>query len=159
MTEMEQYVKELRRLFDRLCQSLDGLSEQQLNWHPPAPDANSIYVIATHTLGNARAWILGIACGQPIERDRPAEFRASGADAAPLIASARALLDEIEQALGALEPASLDELREPRQQLWGAGTSQPVTGREAIIHVISHAATHTGQIDLTRDLALANAGS
>jgi uncharacterized damage-inducible protein DinB len=50
-------------------------------------------------------------------------------------------------------PESLDELREPRQQLWGAGTSQPVTGREAILHVISHAAEHVGHIGLTRDLA------
>jgi uncharacterized damage-inducible protein DinB len=157
-TEMEQYITELRRLFDKLCEAVEGLSEQQLNWHPPAPDANSIYVIATHTLGNARAWILGIACGQPIERDRPAEFRASGADAAPLAAAARALLAEMEQGLRGLGPASLDELREPRQQLWGAGTSEPVTGREAVLHVIAHAATHMGQIELTRDLALANAG-
>src|ERR1700675_3666601 len=100
-SELEQYMKELRRLFDKLCQSIEGLSEQQLNWHPPAPDANSIYVIATHTLGNARAWILGIACGQPIERDRQAEFRASGADAAPLAVAARALLAEMEQGLRA----------------------------------------------------------
>ena len=155
--ELEQYIKELRKLFDKLCAALEGLSEQQLNWHPPAPDANSIFVIATHTLGNARAWILGICCGQPIERDRPAEFRASGADAGPLVASARALLGEIEAALGAIDPVSLGEPREARQQLRGAGTGGPVTGREALLHVIEHAATHLGQIELTRDLALANA--
>jgi uncharacterized damage-inducible protein DinB len=158
-TEMEQYIKELGRLFDKLCQAIEGLSEQQLNWHPPAPDANSIYVIATHTLGNARAWILGIACEQPIERDRQAEFRASGPDAAPLATAARALLAEMEHSLRALPPASLDEPREPSQQLRGVGAAEPLTGRGAITHVISHAATHLGQIELTRDLALANAGS
>ena len=154
--ELEQYIKELRKLFDKLCGAIEGLSERQLNYHPPAPDANSIYVIATHTLGNARAWILGICCGQPIERDRPTEFRAAGADAGPLVAAARALLEEMETALRAPDLA-LDELREPRQQLWGAGTSEPVTRREAVLHVIEHAATHLGQIELTRDLALANA--
>ncbi len=157
-SEIEQYIKELRRLLDKLCQSIEGLSEQQLNWHPPAPDANSIYVIATHTLGNARAWILGICCGQPIERDRPAEFRAAGADPAPLAAAARELLGKMEEGLRALPAASLDELREPRQQLWGAGASERVTGREAVLHVIQHAAIHLGHIEVTRDLALANAG-
>lgn len=153
--ELELYISELQRLLDRLCQGIDGLSEQQLNWRPAAPEANSIYIIATHILGNAQAWILGIACGEPIDRDRPAEFRAAGPDAAPIIEQARDLSRRIEQALAALPPASLDALREPRQRLWGAGTAEPVTGREAIMHVIEHAATHLGQIDVTRDLALA----
>ena len=158
MTEIDTYTKELRRIFDRLFAALDGLSERELNWHPPAPEANSIYAIATHTLGNARAWILGICCGQPIERDRPAEFRASGPDATLLVENARVLLDEIAMSLRALQPDSLDTLREPRQQLWGAGTSQPVTGREAILHVITHAAEHVGHIGMTRDLAKAALG-
>jgi len=158
MTEVETYTTELRRIFDRLFAALNGLSERELNWHPPAPEANSIYAIATHTLGNARAWILGICCDQPIERDRAAEFRASGQDATHLIDNGRVLLDEIEMSLRALHPDSLDALREPRQQLWGAGTSQPVTGRQAILHVISHAAEHAGHIGMTRDLAKAALG-
>jgi uncharacterized damage-inducible protein DinB len=156
MTEVDTYTTELCRLFDRLCKSVEGLSEAQLNWRPPAAQTNSIYAIATHTLGNARAWILGICCGAPIERDRPAEFRAAGSEAAPIIASARALLAEIEDALRSLPPESLGELREPRQQLWGAGTAEAVTGREAILHVIEHYATHLGQIEITRDLVLAD---
>jgi hypothetical protein len=155
MSEVDSYTKELRRLFDKLAVSLDGLSERQLNWHPPAAEANSIYAIATHTLGNARAWILGICCGQPIERDRPAEFRASGPEGALLVENSRALLEEIELSLRALAPDSLEQLREPRQQLWGAGTAEPVTGREAILHAISHAAEHVGHIGVTRDLAKA----
>jgi len=158
MSEIDTYTTELHRLFERLYEALDGLSERELNWHPPVAEANSIYAIATHTLGNARAWILGICCGQPIERDRPAEFRALGRDASPIVDNARTLLEEIELSLRALVPESLDELREPRQQLWGAGTAQPVTGRDAILHVISHAAEHIGQIGLTRDLAKAALG-
>ncbi len=157
--EIDTYTKELRRIFDRLYVALDGLSEQELNYHPPVAEANSIYAIATHTLGNARAWILGICCGQPIERDRPAEFRALGRDTTPIVDNARALLEDIELSLRALQPQSLDELREPLQQLWGAGTSQPVTGREAILHAISHAAEHVGHIGITRDLAKAALGT
>jgi len=157
--EVEIYTKELRRLFQRLSELLDGLSEQELNYHPPVAEANSIYALATHTLGNVRAWILGICCGHPIERDRPAEFRALGRDATPIVDNARSLLEEIELSLRALQPESLDDLREPRQQLWGAGTSRAVTGREAILHAVAHAAEHVGHIGLTRDLAKAALGT
>jgi hypothetical protein len=138
-----------------MFQALDGLSEREMNYHPPIAEANSIYSISTHVLGNARAWILGICCGQPIERDRPAEFRARGKDASPIIDNGQSLLEEIERSLRALAPGTLDQMREPRQQLWGAGTSQPVTGREALLHVLSHAAEHIGHIGMTRDLAKA----
>jgi uncharacterized damage-inducible protein DinB len=157
--EIDQYAKELRKLFGRLCKSVEGLSDEQLNWRPPAAQTNSIFAIATHTLGNARAWILGICCGAPIDRDRPAEFRASGKEASPIVAGAHGLLAEIEPALRKLPVESLDELREPRQQLWGAGTVEPVTGREAILHVVEHFATHLGQIEVTRDLAVSQAKS
>src|SRR3990170_727275 len=99
--ELALYAAHLERSLDRLCSTIDGLSEAQLNWKPPAPEANSIYVIATHVLGNAEAWVLGIACGQPIDRDRPAEFRAAGPDAAPIVARARDLTRQIEEALAA----------------------------------------------------------
>lgn len=151
------YNKELQRRIERICVAIEGLTGEQLNWRPSIPDANSCYVIATHTLGNIRAWVLGICCGQEIERDRAAEFRAEGDDAAPIIERARALQQEIGEALAGLEPSTLDEVRPARQQLWGAGTAEPVTGREALLHAIEHAAQHLGQIELTRDLARAAA--
>ena len=156
-SELDLYLAELHQLLDRLCQSVDGLSEAQLNWKPPAPEANSIYVIATHVLGNAEAWVLGIACGQPIERDRPAEFRAAGPDATPIVARARDLTRRIEKALAALDETKVGELREAPAQLFGAGQPRSVTVREALMHVVEHASIHLGQIDITRDLALANA--
>jgi len=154
--ELALYATQLKRLLDRLCATIEGLEEAQLNWRPPAPEANSIYVIATHLLGNAEAWVLGIACGQPIQRDRPAEFRATGPSAARLVTRARQLARRIDEALAALPAGVLDEARQPPQSLWGAGTAEPVTVREALMHVIEHACTHLGHIDVTRDLALAN---
>lgn len=153
--ELTLYATELQRQLDKLCQALDGLSAEQLNWRPPVPDANSIYVIVTHTLGNVRGWVLGICCGHPIDRDRAAEFTATGSDANDLIERTRGLLHEIEEAFAKLPAQSLSERREPRQSLWGAGTTDPVSGRGAILHAIEHAANHLGHIDVTRDLALA----
>src|SRR3972149_7459262 len=97
--EMAVYTSQLKSLLDRLCEVAQGLDEAQLNRRPSIEGANSVYVIATHTLGNARAFVLGIACGRPLERDRPAEVRSSGRDTADLVAQARRLSDDIGGAL------------------------------------------------------------
>ena len=152
--EIESLGRQIRSILERVCACLDGLSEAQLNWRPPIDGANSLYVVATHTLGNARAFVLGIACGQPLERDRPAEFRASGRDAVDMTAQAGRLLDEIEAALAALPPSDLDRRLLPALSLWGEGEVQEISVREAILHVVEHASIHLGQLQITRDLAL-----
>ncbi len=150
--EIEAYSRQIRSLLDRVCVSLDGLNEAQMNWRPPVDGANSAYVIAAHTLGNARIWVLGIACGQAMGRDRPAEFRAGGSHA-DLLAATRGLSGEIEEALAAL-PSSVPERRlTPSQELWGEGEVQEISVRQALIHVIEHASIHLGELHVTRDLA------
>lgn len=154
--EVDTFSGMLRLLLARIAETLQGLSESQLNWRPPVPKANSAYAIATHTLSNARAWVLGIACGQPMNRDRPAEFRASGPSAAALVDEAKRLAQDIEAALAPLTSAtSIDALS--RRPTSGAKASPMISVREALIHVVEHAATHLGHLQLTRDLALENA--
>jgi hypothetical protein len=156
-TELQLYASELERLLWKLTESLEGLGETQLNWRPDMPDANSIYVIAMHMLGNVQGWVLGIACGEEIDRDRDAEFRATGADADDLVNRARELSGRIASALAALPAESLGEIRPARQNLWGAGTAEPVSGRFAILHAIEHASEHLGHIGMTLDLMRASA--
>ena len=152
--EIESLSRQIRSVLERVTACLEGLSETQLNWKPPIDGGNSVYVIATHTLGNARAFVLGIACGQPLERDRPAEFRASGRDPSELTAQAKRLLDDIEAALARLSPSDLNRRLLPPQSLWGEGKAQGISVREAILHVVEHASIHLGQLQITRDLAL-----
>jgi hypothetical protein len=152
--EIECYSRQLRPLLERVCACLKGLTEAQLNWRPPIDESNSVYVIAAHTLGCARAWVLGIACGQPVERDRPAEFRASGHDAADLAAQARRLSDDMGGALAALSPAALHQRLVPPQSLWGEGEPEEISVREALVSMVWHTALHLGQLEITRDLAL-----
>jgi uncharacterized damage-inducible protein DinB len=152
--EIDVYTSQLKSLLDRLCEVAQGLDEAQLNRRPPIDGANSVYVIATHTLGNARAWVLGVACGQPMNRDRPAEFRASGRDASALVAEARWLSGEIEAALSALSPSDLEQRLVPARSLWGEGDPREISRREAILHVIEHASIHLGHLQMTRDWAL-----
>lgn len=155
VAELENYRKEIVLLLGRLARLLDGLGESDLNWRPPAPDTNSLHVIASHVLGNAEAWVLGIVCSQDVHRDRDAEFRSSGADAAVLIERAQRLASEMSTALEALPPSALDETRSPRPPLLGLGPADELTVRQALMRVLVHALMHIGQMQITRDLALA----
>ncbi len=154
--EIEAYSRQIRSLLERIWACLEGLSEPQLNRRPTIEGANSAYVIAAHTLGNARTWVLGIACGQPIGRDRPAEFRASGSYA-ELATATRELSAEIAAALAALAPSALDRRFVPSQELWGEGEPYEISVRQALIDVVEHASIHLGQLHITRDLALREA--
>jgi len=156
-TEIDTLSRQIQSLLSRVCDSLAGLSEAQINWRPPIAASNSAYAIAAHTLGNARACVLGIACGQPVQRDRPAEFRASGRDAAALLADATRLSPEIDAALSALVPSDLDRRLVPSPILWGEGEPLEISVREALLHVVEHASIHLGQIQIARDLALKEA--
>ncbi len=134
---------------DRLVTCLDGLSEEQLNWRPAAPNANSLYALATHTLGNAEENILYTLFSKPSSREREQEFLARGHAADELLAHWRVLCEQIGQALLSL---SNEDLREehihPRR-----GT---ITGLDILIVVARHTAEHLGQAELTRDLLLAD---
>ena len=151
--EIETYSTYIRKQIADIHAALRGLTDEQLNQCSDIPSANSGYVIATHVLGNARAWILGIACGRPLSRDRPAEFASSGTYDV-LAKASSALSDEIIEALAGLDPTTLDDRFVPNQELWGEGEPDEITRREAFAHVLEHASVHLGQIHLTRDLLL-----
>jgi hypothetical protein len=134
------------------------VSAAQLNVRPAAAgNANSAWVLAVHALGNARAWVLGIACGKEMGRDRPAEFASSGDDVAELRAAVAAFSREMHAALPALSRADLDCRLVPPAELWGEGEPKEITVREALLHVVEHASLHLGHIEITRDLATAKA--
>ena len=148
--EILTYSQYIRKQIADVHATLKGLSEEQLNRRPDVPGANSGYVIATHVLGNARAWVLGIVCGQPLARDRPGEFASSGTYE-QLGKAACALSGEIDAALAAVDQSTLDDRFVPAQQLWGEGKPHEISRREALAHVLEHASMHLGQIQLTAD--------
>ncbi|MDP9375735.1 MAG: DinB family protein [Chloroflexota bacterium] len=151
--EVATFWRYIASSLDRLVGLVDGLDEEGLNWRPPAPGANSLNVLAAHTLGNAEENLLEILGGRRVGRDREAEFGAT-ADArasASLRERWQGLRVRIEAAVAVLPPAELDREREhPRR-----GT---LTGRDVLIVVARHAAEHLGQAELTRDLLLASRG-
>ncbi|MBX3010042.1 MAG: DinB family protein [Caldilineaceae bacterium] len=132
---------------DRLLACLAGLDAAALNWQP-LPTANSLYVLATHLLGNLDETVLGLICGATVVRDREAEFRAQGQDANALQQHWLQLQAQITPHLAQLTVAELDQERiHPRRGV--------LTGRSILIIVARHAAEHLAHAELTRDLLLA----
>lgn len=151
--EVKVYAEYMRELIHRTIDALDGLTDEQMNWDPPWHDSNPLFVIATHSLDCARAWVVGIVAGSPATRDRPAEFASSGT-MADLERLAQAVGAEIEKALGEMDPARLDHVSVPPRELWGTGDPYEVSGRWALAHMIEHMSIHLGQIHVTRDVAI-----
>jgi hypothetical protein len=152
-SEIETYSRWIRSLFERVVASLEGLSKAQLNWRPPIEGANSVYVIAAHTLGSARACVLGVACAQDMGRDRPAEFRATGGYA-EIFDETRELLSEMKTALAGLPASALERRVVPSRELWGEGEVREISVRQALMAAVEHAAIHLGELHIARELAL-----
>jgi uncharacterized damage-inducible protein DinB len=149
--EVATYSKYLREKIAQIHAALGDLTEDELNSAPKVPGANSGFVIATHTCGNVRAWVLGIVCGENVRRDRPAEFVSRGTYA-ELGTAARKLLAEVDDALRKLDASTLGDRFVPTQELWGEGVPTEYERRDCLAHVLEHAAIHLGHIHMTVQL-------
>lgn len=130
---------------ERILACLDGLDADGLNWRPPAPLTNSLYVLAFHTMGSAEAAIIGELGGEHVERDRDAEFTVSGDSREPLDARWRALAPRLRETLNRLTVADMEKTVHHRR--FGA-----MSGRAYLILQTQHPAEHAGHAELTRDL-------
>ena len=151
ISETAALARELRWIVAEVARALLEVNPAQRNDRPIA-SANSPVAIATHVHGCTRAWVLGIACGLPVRRDRPAEFASFTPDVSDLIAGLTALGSEIDTSLDRLSAQDLDRRSVPSRELWGNGDIQEISTREAIVEAIRHAALHLGEVRLTRDL-------
>ncbi len=142
--ETDLYWHKIRDTVDELVGCLEGLGSGDLDWSP-LDDANSLYVLATHTMGNVRHNLLNGLCGQPVSRDRDAEFVVTGGSAAEIEARWNEIKAQISGAVEGLPPGEMDRERDHARY----GT---ISGRELLLLVATHAAEHYGQAQLTRDL-------
>jgi len=155
MSQPEQYARLLSAYAEAIDEAifgiiacLEGLDQEQLNWRPEVPGANSLWVLAVHSMANARQAVLAVLGGAPDTRDREAEFAAHGASPE----TARALWEHTRQELRAaivtLSPENLErEHTHPRRGV--------MTGHQLLLLVIGHASEHRGHAGLTRDMLLA----
>jgi DinB superfamily len=142
------YARYILGSLDQLMACLAGMDASQLNWRPPAQNANSIYALAVHTLGNAEESILYTLCDRPGTRDREQEFLAQAQSTAALLGRWQDLRAELEVAMLGLSAADLERsVSHPRRGV--------LSGREVLLVVARHAAEHLGQAELIRDMAQA----
>lgn len=143
--ELDFLTDRLISLLDRILAALEGLDDRGLNWRPTPEGTNSLYVIVTHTLGNAEENILEMLCGERVGRDRDAEFAAGGESAVELHERWQSLRERLRSCLAGLTPADMGrEFEHPRRGV--------MTGREVMLITISHAAEHIGEAELTLNL-------
>lgn len=145
MNEGAAFAGCLEQLINNLMEEVRAFPDDGLAWQPPAPDTNCAAVIAKHSLEFARQWVWGIAGGQEVVRDRPAEF-ASPHPRAEIEQLAAALLAGARPILERLTPAELDEVRPMPPRI--PGEAQPLRGH--LLHAVEHLGTHLGHIQLTR---------
>ena len=127
---------------DKFREIVGGLDREALNWKPH-PEANSIAVLITHTLGSEREMLAAVR-GVHVERDRPSEFVAE-ADGKQLAAVIDQADSHLEEHAGALTAEDLSSAR-PR------GDRPPRPGLEWLVTNYGHAREHLAQVELTKQL-------
>ena len=127
------------------------LGDERANSRPPFPGANSPYVILTHCLGVIEYWAGATIAERPIERDRAAEFTASG-PVAPLLARAEKARQRLAEDVAGLEawdaPQSVH--RDPDGPVPYSETKGAV-----LLHILEELFQHLGQMEITRDALVA----
>lgn len=130
---------------------VEGLGDDLANTPPDLPGANSAYAILTHCLGVVGWWGGEMIAGRDVVRDRDAEFVASGpvAGLREEVRRTRRRLDEDLEHLDATAP--LAKRPDP-------GYAELPYGRTrsgVLLHVFHELAQHLGQMELTRDVLIA----
>ena len=128
----------LRSYLTKVDRCLDLLGEDDIWWRPNDA-SNSIGNLLLHLDGSTRMWVLRVAGGRQIVRDRDAEFAERGPVAkSALLPRLRSTLAEVDEVLAVLDEATLLQ-RNPSPQ-------GEVTVLWATLHAVEHFAMHTGQI-------------
>jgi hypothetical protein len=130
--------KLVNQYWPRLRTCVESLTEEQIWWRPN-PSSNSIGNLVLHLNGNVRQWLVNSFSKREDQRDRPAEFAATGAvSGAELLAKLEWTIHEGEQTINRLSEADLIA----RYEIQGYN----VYGLEAVYQVIEHFGLHYGQI-------------
>jgi hypothetical protein len=136
------------RHLDRMLAIAIDLGDELVNAVPDLPGANSAYQIVVHCCGMLQWWVDAAVLGHTVDRDRDAEFMATGRCA------------ELEQHVDALRERLRGQLIEidPDGPLLGdpspryAGTPLGSSARGVLMHVLEELAQHHGHLEITRDL-------
>lgn len=138
----------VERHLDRMLASAEELGNERANEVPPLPGANSVYQLVFHCCGMLEWWTREAALGNPVGRDRDAEFVARGtvAELAERVATVK---EHLRDDLRSLD-VSARLVGDPSEHYANTPIGQSVGG--VLLHALEELAQHHGHLDLTRDL-------
>jgi len=141
----EQYLDCLAPVHHEIEATVDGLPLEAMDWIP-GPEMNSLGVLLAHVAGSEKYWFGDVIAGENTGRDREAEFRTRGREAAALKAGLQEMLTYGRSVVAKLELADLTSERVPHPD----GRTMPVGS--CLLHILRHTAEHAGHMQLTRQL-------
>lgn len=140
----------LERHFDRMTAIAVDLGDEGVNVTPRLPGANSAYQIVVHCCGMLEWWTRAAILGLDVDRDRDAEFVATGT-VAQLTARVGQVRAQFVTDLRQMDPDA--PLRgDPSPEYRGTPVGESAGG--VLMHVFEELAQHHGHLELTRDLVL-----
>ncbi len=129
---------------ERIEVCVGKLDDTQI-WTRGRENSNAIGNLMLHLNGNVSQWIIGALGENPVERNRDAEFAARGTTVpAELVAKLKRTVAHAAQVISALTTEQLTRTYDIQ--------NYPVSGIEAVYHVVEHFAEHTGQITFATKL-------
>lgn len=146
--EVTMYADKIFEQVDRIVACTQGMSTEEINQAPPVPEANTIHVLAIHTMANVEENVLEIIGGQDVGRDRDSEFKVSGSTADEIQQRWSGLKGQVQTFLNDASPDILSTEYEHNRR-------GRMTGRAVLLLAATHAAEHAGQAELTRDWLIA----
>jgi uncharacterized damage-inducible protein DinB len=133
--------------FDRVHREIfkwsEGLTDEQLNWKPAVTETNSIGNLMSHILGAEMFSVVERVGGQPVNRDRSAEF-ANRVTHDTLVQRRAEVETRVRGTLDKLTAADLDRMV--------ATPNGEASVRQFMMYVVSHLSGHMGQVIMTRKL-------
>jgi len=148
MISNEDYLWYVDTALDSMLGIVRSLGDDLANRVPDLPGANAPYAILTHCLGVMAYWGGEVVAGRTIERDRPAEFVATG-PVADLVERAREARRQFAIDVGVAEHDA-----PPRGAVPPADAAIPIgrTQGGALFHVYEELSQHLGQMEISRDM-------
>lgn len=148
MIEVDDFLYFVDEALEGMVAVVTELGDELANSRLDLEGANSPYAILFHCLGVMEYWGGAMVAGRTIERDRDAEFRASGR-VADLVRRTR----QARHQLGA-DIADLEPLAPPRGTPDPEDADLPLARTQGgvLMHVYEELAQHRGQMEVTRDV-------
>jgi uncharacterized damage-inducible protein DinB len=137
------YVKVLDDLRRQVAETVAPLDDDQINRAVPGL-RNSVGILLKHMAGSERYWIVEVAGGTPVHRNRDTEFEPTPVRKAALLADLDRVGAQSREVLERLVATDLLQEVEVRRRTGEVVQKEMKAG--ALLHATQHLAYHLGQL-------------